>query len=153
KASIGTGTLLVRGSLSAAGRLRVELRRPQGAPLLVRSFARRAGGFSVPVRLRAKLAGGARLLPGGFLVGVRGTARGAPLRSALRPVPRSGPPEGVVRDTSLSAPQGGASVPRLAHGSTQAWVSFQFGSQPRRGPVTVTWYQPNGHKLGTRQKN
>jgi len=153
KASVGTGTLLLRGSLTAAARLRVELRRPQGAPLLVRSLARKPGGFSVPVRLPARLAGGAHLLPGGFVVVVRGTAKGTSLPFALRTVALSGPAEGVVRDTSLSASQGGASIPRLEHGATQAWVSFQFATQPRRGPITVTWHQPNGRTLGKRQKN
>src|SRR6266516_741237 len=65
--SVGRGTLVVRGSVSARAKLRVELRRPRGGPLLTRTRIVHRGSFALRRVLRnGRLLRGARLFPGGF---------------------------------------------------------------------------------------
>ena len=152
--SVGKGTLIARGSLSAPARLRLRLSRPGGGPLLTRSLRIPGGPFAVRARLaKGTLKRGASLFPGGFVLAVTGTAASANLPLQMRTVYVASPREGVVRATHESASAGGAALKTLPAGTKQAWAVFTFASQPTVGPVTVSWYQPSGALIGTAQKN
>jgi len=152
--SVGTGTLVARGSISAPARLLLQLRRPGGGPLITRKLRIPGGPFSLRAQLKkGKLARGATLLPGGFVLSLRGKARGTSVPLQMRTVYVRSPREGVVRKTHVSASAGGSAAATLPAGTKEAWAVFAFASQPTAGPLTVTWYQPNGAKLGSREKN
>jgi hypothetical protein len=150
----GDGTLVVRGSVSAGARLRLDLRRPGGGPLYTKRF-RAVGPFRNLARLRSgKLRGGARLFPGGFVVSLRGNARGFSLPLQIRTVTVAAPGHGVVRTAFASTSPEGQALSSLPAGTRQAWANFRFETQPSLAtPIAVTWYQPNGAVLGTKAKN
>jgi hypothetical protein len=152
--SAGTGTLTVNGSITATARLRFQLRRPGGGPLLSRSRSVASGPFGFRASLkRGKLLRGASLFPGGFVLSVTGRSGrvGVPLQ--MRTVVVKAPSEGVVRRTYASTSPGGPATATLPAGTKEAWAIFKFASQPTAEPLTVTWFQPNGTVVGSKQKN
>jgi hypothetical protein len=154
RASIGRGTLVVRGRVSAAARARLDVRRPGGGPLLTKRFALPGGAFARRFRVGPRLRRGATLLPGGFVVALTGRWSGGSLPLQIRTIAVASPPEGVVRRSFISAKEGAAPVRRLPATTTEAWANFQFETQPRPSlPLAVTWYEPGGRVLGTAPKS
>jgi uncharacterized repeat protein (TIGR02543 family) len=152
--SVGQGTLVARGSVTAPARLRLRLRRPGGGPLLTRKLGVPGGAFSLRAKLKkGTLARGATLFPGGFVLSLTGKAGRTSVPLQMRTVYVRSPREGVVRKTHVSASSGGPAAATLPAGTKQAWAVFAFASQPTIGPVTVSWYQPNGTPIGSREKN
>ena len=151
--SVGKGTLVASGSLGTPGTVRLQLRRARGGPLLTKILHARAGTFTVRAALaRGRLAGGATLLPGGFVVSLTGSARGWRLPLQIRTLSVAAPAEGVVRRAFLSTTRGGPPVRRLRHGVREVWATFQLAAQPTAVPVTVSCYA-KGRLLGTRTKS
>jgi uncharacterized repeat protein (TIGR02543 family) len=152
--SVGRGTLLLRGAVSARASLRLELRRPGGGPLLVRTRTVHAGAFRLRELLRnGRLLRGAKLFPGPFVIVLRGQSGTLHLPLQVRTLSLAGPKEGVVRSQHISASKTGPAVKRLPAGAAQAWAIFRLAAQPRTGPIVARWYQPNGQLLGTSEKN
>ena len=152
--SVGKGTLIIRGSVSAAARLHVVLYRPGGGPLFGRDFNVPPGAFQVQRTLKkGVLAGGATLLPGGFVVSIRARAGRIPLPFQVRTLTLSSPSEGVVRKAFSSSSQNGAPQKKLAVGVKQAWATFRFETQPTRGPIVASWYAPSGQLIGKVARN
>jgi hypothetical protein len=152
--SVGRGTLVVRGSVSARATLRVQLRRPGGGPLFTRKFRVSGGPFRLTRALRSgTLARGATLLPGGFVLAIRGAAGRIPLPLQVRTVVVQSPGEGVVRRAFFTISRNGSPQTRLAAGVREAWAIFRFATQPTRGPIVATWYAPNGQVIGTSTKS
>ena len=153
-ASIGTGTLIARGSVSAPARLRIQLRRPGGGPLLTRRLRTTGGAFLLRTPLkRGTLAKGAVLLPGGFVLALTGRAGRTAVPLQMRTVYLKSPREGVVRRAYSSDRLGGNPMTSLPSGTREAWAVFTFESQPTAGPLTVTWFKPDGSALGTLEKS
>ena len=147
---VGNGTLVVRGSVARRSRLVLQVRRPGGGPLLFK-YLTASGSFSQTMSLSPTvLPPGAKLFPGGFVVSVTGTSGGFQLPLQLRSVVLRSPSEGVVRHAFSSASRESGAQSRFPRGTKEVWANFRFATQPlRRLPVTVTWYRPNGSKLGT----
>lgn len=148
--SVGSGSLAVRGNVGRSSRLLIQLRRPGGGSLLFK-FVRARGAFSQTLRLiQSRFPLGATLLPGGFVVSVTGVSEGFQLPLQLRTVVLPSPREGVVRQAFPSATKDGGPTLRFPSKTTEVWANFRFATQPlSRLPVTVTWYFPNGRKIGT----
>ena len=128
--------------------------RPEvAAPETGRSSSRTpaSGAFVQTLSLGpGELPPGAQLFPGGFVVSVTGTTGGFQLPLQLKTVVLRSPSEGVVRQAFPSASQESGAQLRFRRGTKEVWANFRFATQPlRRLPVTVTWYRPNGSKLGT----
>ena len=154
RASIGRGTLVVRGRVSAAARARIDVRRPGGGPLVTRRFALGGGAFVRRFAVGPRLRGGATLLPGGFVVSLTGRWAGGALPLQIRTLSLPSPPEGVVRRSFASASENGPPVAGLPASAREAWANFRFETQPRPAlPLSVTWYQPDGRVLGTAAKS
>jgi hypothetical protein len=152
--SIGQGQVVVSGRIGGSSRLVVRLRRPTGGPLLTRRWTVGAGTFrrQFPLRRNA-FPGGAKVLPGGFVVSAVGTSRGFSLPFQLRPIVIPAPAEGVVRQAYASAVETGPPTGRLPRGVTEAWVHFRLATQPASTlPITVAWYRPSGKLMGTKAK-
>jgi hypothetical protein len=154
QASIGKGQLTVRGRVTAPARLRIELRRPGGAPLLVRTVSVPAGQFRKVTPLRpGSLARGAILLPGGFIVVLRGRSGPLQVPLQLQTLVLPAPAEGVARRAYASATENGPPAPTLPAGAKEAWAHFQLEAQPKRTlKVTVSWFSPSGKLVGTIEK-
>jgi hypothetical protein len=153
--SRGSGLIKFSGRIGGAGVLRIQLRRPGGGPLLTRRITVRPGGFQRVIPLRQQLLPrGARVLPGAFALTVKGSSGGASLPFQLQPLLIPAPVEGVVRRAFPSAIENGPTTNRLPRGATIAWANFNLATQPSsRLPVSVTWYWPDGKRLGSIQKN
>ena len=152
--SNGKGTLLLRGSVGQQSRLRFELRRPGGGPLVFRRLKLKPGPFRLrQVLQKGKLLRGATLLPGGFVVVLRGTVGNAGLPLQIRTLAARAPREGVVRQAFVSTTRNGQSVRQIPAGSAQAWATFRFAAQPTSAPLVARWYRPNGQLLGTSEKS
>jgi len=156
QASVGTGTMRVDGSISMGARLRIQLRRPGGGPLLTKSVTA-LGSFRLKVPLRkGKLANGAQLFPGAFVLSLTGRAgnRGVyPVPLQIRTVYVRSPLEGVVRSAYPATLEDGVKVNPIPRGSRQLWAVFRFASQPTLGPLSASWYDLNGKFVGTIKKN
>ena len=152
KQSAGQVTLAVGGRVSRGARIRFELRRPRGAPVLTRTRRGGPGLFQFGVRVHNPLARHARVLPGGYVAVVRGSAGGVALPAQIRPFTLPAPREGVVRESYLSTSHDGPPVraPLPAGKTKQAWVTFVFEAQPRTGPIVARWtqVQPRSQSLG-----
>jgi uncharacterized repeat protein (TIGR02543 family) len=153
--SVGTGRVVVSGAVGGAASIRVQLRRPGGGPLVGKTLATKGGQFRSVLQLTKKtLPRGAKVLPGGFVASITGKSSASTLPFQLRPTVIPAPSEGVVRQAFASALQTGPPTALLPRKSTQAWAHFRFATQPvARLPLTVTWYYPNGKKLGTVKKS
>jgi uncharacterized repeat protein (TIGR02543 family) len=153
--SIGNGRLLVRGRVSRDARVQIDMRRPGGGPLLTRRMSVRGGFFQLQFPLRSgKFRGRALLLPGGFVVSLRGKAGGARVPLQVQTLTLPAPGEGVVRTSFVTPSQTGARTLRLPAGAKEAWAHFQFETQPRGSlPLSVAWYRPDGSLLGSVQKS
>jgi hypothetical protein len=153
--SVGAGRLVMTGSVGGPARLKVQVRRPGGGPLITRRFTANAGRFRYVLPFRKSvLPRGAVILPGGFATSITGASGQASLPYQLRPIVVPAPPEGVVRRTFTSAVEDGPATARLPKGSVQAWAHFRMATQPStRLPVSVTWYWPNGKRLGSVEKS
>lgn len=152
--SEGLGTLVVRGSISARAALRVQLRRPGGGPLLNRRFQVPGGPFQLRRQLRrGTLLRGATLLPGGFVLSLRGAAGAIPIPLQVRTVLVRSPGEGVVRRAFFTTSRAGTPRARLAAGVPEAWAVFRFETQPTRSPIVAAWYAPDGRLIGTARKS
>jgi hypothetical protein len=153
KASIGQGTLRVNGSISLRSRLRIQLRRPGGGPLLTKNV-NALGSFGLKSLLKkGRLAGGAQLFPGAFVLSVTGNAGNTPIPLQMRTVFVKSPKEGVVRKAYPSRTEEGPRVNPIPRGSSQLWAVFRFETQPTTGPITATWYDLKGKLVGTITKN
>ena len=147
---VGNGSVVVRGSVARRSRLTLQVRRPGGGPLLFK-YLTASGAFVQTLSLGpGELPPGAQLFPGGFVVSVTGTTGGFQLPLQLKTVVLRSPSKGVVRQAFPSASQESGAQLRFRRGTKEVWANFRFATQPlRRLPVTVTWYRPNGSKLGT----
>ncbi|MBA3717442.1 MAG: hypothetical protein H0W87_04350 [Actinobacteria bacterium] len=153
KASVGKGLLNVKGSITLPAKLRLQLRRPGGGPLLTKNI-RAVGGFSLKSLLKkGNLAGGAQLFPGAFVLSLTGTAGNTPVPLQMKTVFVKSPREGVVRKSYPSTREDGPRVNPIPRGSSQLWAVFQFETQPISGPITATWYDLKGKLVGTITKN
>jgi len=153
KASIGKGTLRVNGSITLRARLRIQLRRPGGGPLLTRNVSA-LGSFRLKSLLKkGKLANGARLFPGAFVLSVTGRAGNTPVPLQMKTVFVKSPREGVVRAAFGATLEDGVRVNPIPRGSTQLWAVFRFEAQPTTGPITASWYDLHGKFVGTIAKN
>jgi PKD repeat protein len=150
-ASIGKGQFIVRGRVTKPCVLRVQLRRPAGGPLVTEVVSVLPGRFKIAPKLApGLLPPGANVLPGGFIVSLRGRTGSTQLPLELRTVELPAPPEGVVRRAFASSSEQGAPAPTLAAGAKEAWVHFVLAAQPKPSrAITVTWYLPGGKLLGT----
>jgi Divergent InlB B-repeat domain len=151
KASVGKGSMRVDGSISLRARLRIQLRRPGGGPLLTRNV-NALGSFRLKTPL-TKLANGARLFPGAFVLSLTGRAGSTPVPLQMRTVFVRSPLEGVVRSAYPATLEDGVKVNPIPRGSRQLWAVFRFASQPQFGPITASWYDLNGKFVGTVRKN
>jgi hypothetical protein len=153
KASVGKGNLSVKGSITIPANLRLQLRRPGGGPLLTKNF-RAVGSFSLKSLLKkGRLAGGAQLFPGAFVLSLTGKAGNTPVPLQMKTVFVKSPREGVVRSSYGATQENGARVKPIPRGSSQLWAVFKFETQPTNGPITVTWYDLKGRLVGTLNKN
>jgi hypothetical protein len=162
KASVVTGSLLVAGRTSDGARLEATLSRAgvKGTSVDQRNIEAAPGPFRQAVRLPPTLP------PGRYTLKVGGTSDGFPLVAQHRTLELVPPPEGVVRRvlvraTSTTAWGAKASLPA---GTRHIWLRFGFAARPRatcttrkakgsieyvcRPPITVTWYDPDGHAAG-----
>jgi hypothetical protein len=153
--SVGSGRIDLAGSVGDHGSLRFQLRRPGGGMLLARSATVPAGRFRLTLPLdRTALPRGALILPGGFVVSATGSSRGLSLPFQLRPTVIPAPRAGVVRHAFASATEDGPGTARLPRASTEAWAHFRFATQPSSHlRLRVTWYLPNGRRLGSAAKS
>ena len=153
KASVGKGTLRVDGSISLGAKLRIQLRRPGGGPLLTKNV-RALGSFRLKSLLKkGTLAKGAQLFPGAFVLSLTGRAGNTPVPLQMRTVYVRPPLEGVVRSAYPATLEDGVKVNPIPRGSTQLWAVFRFAAQPTTGPITATWYDLHGKLVGTIRKN
>jgi hypothetical protein len=153
KASVGKGNLSVKGSITLPANLRIQLRRPGGGPLLTKNI-RAVGSFSLKSLLqKGKLAGGAQLFPGAFVLSLTGKAGNTPVPLQMKTVFVKSPREGVVRGSYGATQENGVRVKPIPRGSSRLWAVFNFETQPTAGPITVTWYDLKGRFVGTLNKN
>jgi Divergent InlB B-repeat domain len=153
KASVGKGALRVNGRITLPARLRIQLRRPGGGPLVTRNI-RAAGSFGLRSLLRkGKLARGAQLFPGAFVLSLTGKAGNTPVPLQMKTIFVKSPREGVVRKAYPSTTEDGPRVNPIPRGSTQLWAVFRFETQPTTGPITASWYDLKGKFVGTITKN
>ena len=153
KASTGQGTLRVDGSITLRARLRIELRRPGGGPLLTKNVTA-LGSFRLKSLLKkGRLAGGAQLFPGAFVLSVTGRAGNTQVPLQMRTIFVKSPREGVVRSAYGATLEDGVRVKPIPRGSSRLWAVFRFETQPTSGPITVTWYDLKGRLVGTLTKN
>jgi hypothetical protein len=153
KASVGKGTLRVDGSISGRARLRIQLRRPGGGPLLTRNV-KALGSFRLKSLLRkGKLTNGARLFPGAFVLSLTGRAGNASVPLQIRTVFVRPPLEGVVRSAYPATLEDGVKVNPIPRGSRQLWAVFRFASQPSIIPISASWYDLNGKFVGSIKKS
>jgi hypothetical protein len=153
--SVGSGRLVVTGSLSEAALIRLDLRRPAGGPLLTQQESVQAGRFRLAPQIsKAALPKGAVVLPGGFVVVLTGRVGSVALPRTLRTVVLPPPPEGVVRRAFASVSSSGRAASSLRFGVRSAWATFVFASQPAPGRrLSVRWFGADGRVIGTRTKS
>jgi hypothetical protein len=152
--SVGRGALVVTGRVGVPARLRVQLRRPGGGPLVTELVTVLAGKFRLAPKLApGLLPRGAMVFPGGFVVSVRGMSGGTALPLQIQTVTLPAPPEGVVRRAFASASENGRPASLLPRRTAEAWATFLFEAQPRAGRrLSVRWYWPDGRMLGEVRK-
>jgi hypothetical protein len=145
----------VTGRVGGSVGLLLQARRPGGGRLVSRRFSATAGRFRQTLRLpKDILPVDARLLPGGFVVSLRGSSAASGLPLQLRPILVPAPREGVVRTAFTSAVENGPSTARLPAGAKQAWVNFSLATQPSVSlPLSVVWYRPDRSILGRIDKS
>jgi hypothetical protein len=150
--SVATGTLTLDGFVAKPARLRIEVRRPKGRPLVTTQLSA-SGTFRYQTKLFSGLAGGQNLFPGGVVIALTGTSGGVPLAPQLRTIVLGAPPEGVVGLAFVSRTEKGPSLRFVSKPAREVWATFVFEAQPRAGqPLAVRWYQPNGKLLGEVKK-
>jgi hypothetical protein len=151
-ASVGSGTLVLSGRVSAEAVLKLRLRRRGQGPLVTWNF-RTTGQFNRRLRIRGTIRRRAKLFPGEYVATLSGRAgrMGVPLQVRAIYVPP--PPEGVVRTAKVSDSRTGTERVRLAAGVRQAWAIFRFNTQPRAEPIVAEWRDPNGNLIGRDEKN
>ena len=153
KASAGKGTLRVDGSITLRSRLRIQLRRPGGGPLLTRNL-KALGSFRLKSPLKkGTLPRGAKLFPGAFVLSLTGRAGNTPVPLQVRTIFLTPPLEGVVRSAYGATLEDGVKVNPIPRGARQLWAVFRFASQPQFNPITASWYDLNGKFVGTVRKN
>jgi hypothetical protein len=130
------------------------MRRPGGGPLISQRVVLGAGDFTRTTRVvPAVLPRGAKLLPGAFVVSLRGTSGGAKLPLQLQALVLDAPREGVVRQAFVTATEAGPKVLRLPS-VPEAWAHFRMAAQAVDDvPLSVRWYYPDGRVLGTAGKS
>jgi hypothetical protein len=113
-----------------------------------------AGPFTIkPALSAASLPQGALLLPGGFVVVLRGRVGVAALPQSLRTVVLPPPPEGVVRRAFTSRTAGGKPTSTIRHGAKSLSCTFVFASQPQAGQkLSVAWRDQTGKLVAIRAK-
>jgi hypothetical protein len=150
--SVAKGTLILRGSVAGQARMRIEVRRPLGRPLLTLERAA-AGAFSYAENLPRSAPGGTNLSPGGFVIALTGTSGGQALPLQLRTVVLAAPPEGIVGEAFVSRKQHGRPIAYVPAAAREVWATFVFEAPPRAGrPIVIRWYRPNGKLLGEVRK-
>jgi hypothetical protein len=153
KASTGQGTLRVDGSITQRARLRIQLRRPGGGPLLTKNVNARGSFRLTSLLKKGRLAGGAQLFPGPFVLSLTGRAGNTQVPLQMRTIFLKSPREGVVRSAYGATLEDGVRVAPIPRASSRLWAVFRFETQPTAGPITVTWYDLKGRFVGTLQKN
>ena len=153
--SVGSGELIVHGSVSKPALVRLEFRRPSGGPLIVQQESIPSGSFQLAPQIsQAALPKGALVLPGGFVIVLTGRVGSASLPQALRTVVLPPPPEGVVRRAYTARTASGPASTHLLYGTKAAYATFVFASQPRRGEkLSVRWFSPAGKLVGRRAES
>ena len=148
KSSVGKGTLRVEGSISQQARLRIQLRRPGGGPLLTRNV-KALGSFRLKSLLqKGELAKGAQLFPGAFVLSLTGRVGTTPVPLQIRTVFLRSPLEGVVRSAYPATLEDSIKVDPIPRGSRRLWAVFRFASQPTIAPITASWYDLNRNSSG-----
>ena len=123
--SVGSGQLVVSGTVSKPALLKLEFRRPAGGPLLTQQESVLAGRFSIkPALSAASLPKGAALLPGGFVLVLKGRVGSTALPQSLRTIVLPPPLEGVVRRAFTSRTATGKPTPRIRFGAKSASCTF-----------------------------
>ena len=144
-----SGTVTVRGTLSAGANLKLQLLRLQGkqAKLVATLNTLKPGGaFTATIRVPKSM------LPGRFRVQASGLSGSRPLVAASRELTVAAPREGIVRRAFGSATSAGSPALRLPRGARHVWAFFHFASIPTRGPVVITWHTPRGRKVITKPR-
>ena len=144
-----SGTVTVRGTLSAGANLKLQLLRLQGkqAKLVATLNTLKPGGaFTATIRVPKSV------LPGRFRVQATGLSGSRPLVAASRELTVAAPREGIVRRAFGSATAAGSPALRLPRGARHVWAFFHFASIPTRGPVVITWHTPRGRKVITKPR-
>jgi hypothetical protein len=152
--SVGSGQLVVTGTVSKPALLKLEFRRPAGGPLLTQQESDLAGRFAIkPALSAASLPKGAALLPGGFVLVLKGRVGSTALPQSLRTIVLPPPAEGVVRRAFTSRTATGKPTPRIRFGAKSASSTFVFAAQPNaRTKLTVVWHDQNGRVIAVRPK-
>ena len=146
--SVGTGKLMIHGRIAKSADVQVELDRSGGQKLVSEHLSLPAGSFS----LALKLDPGLGLLPGGFVVTISGKSGKLTVPPQVKTLTLPAPAGGVVYRAFASSSPNGPPTGTLRK-SKQAFVTFDFGAQPKSGrPLTIAWFMPNGKLLGTAKK-
>jgi Divergent InlB B-repeat domain len=150
--SVGSGRLVVSGTVSKSALIKLEFRRPAGGPLLTQQESVLAGRFSIkPALSAASLPKGAALLPGGFVLVLKGRVGSTALPQSLRTIVLPPPPEGVVRRAFTSRNAAGKPTPSIRFGGTSASSTFVFAAQPdARKKLSVVWHDQDGKVIAVR---
>ncbi len=144
-ASIGTGKLMLHGRIAKSAQVEVQLERSSGQKLVSEHLSLPAGGFSVALKLDPGLG----LLPGGFVVSISGKSGKLTVPAQIKTLSLLAPPGGVAGRAFASSSATGAPSSKL-HSPKQAFVTFDFQTQPRSNQkLTISWFEPSGKLLGT----
>ena len=153
-ASVFRGSVSVEGRTSKAGKLSVKLTLAKR----ITAGAASLDAVPAPVSLNVAVPGGdfartlrlpPNLLPGRYEV-VVSIAGSQETRRGLILLPP--PPEGVAARAVVSTTQNGPAAATLPHGSKKVFVRFDLATQPRLGPITVTWTRSGGKVVATVRK-
>jgi hypothetical protein len=143
------GTVTVRGALSAAANLKLQLLRVRGSKakaIATITTLKAAGAFSASIRVPGSV------LPGRYRIAASGLSGDRPLVPTARELGIAAPAEGIVRRAFASGTSGGSPTLRLPPRSRHVWAYFVFASIPKRGPVVITWHTPRGTKVVTKPR-
>jgi hypothetical protein len=147
---VGIGMLLVRGRIDKAASLRIDLRGTGARSVLTRQFSVPAGPFTLPLPLASE----ARILPGGFVIGLSGRSGEVPVSPQVTTAILAAPRQGVVARAFASTSQNGSPSSLVPAGAHQLWAHFVFQAQPAPSvTLTVAWYSPSGRLVGIAKKS
>jgi hypothetical protein len=148
--SVGSGELTLGGTIGKPASVSITLHRAgRSTRLLTEHLQLPAGRFSVSLRLSpGKLAAGA-LLPGAYVILLDGKSGKGTILPQVKPVTLTAPTAGVVSKAYTSRSSHGPAAASV-NGVNRIWVHFSYQTQPRgKAPITVAWYAPSGHLVGS----